>query len=79
MATRPAPGFLRFTQESWQELRKVTWPSRETVIRLTVIVLIISAIVAAYILLFDNVFHFLVDRWVLNTPETTPAPLPVQQ
>jgi len=57
----------------------VTWPSRETVIRLTVIVLIISAIVAAYILLFDNVFHLLVDRWVLNTPETTPAPLPVQQ
>ena len=40
---------VRFAQEAWQELAKVTWPTRETVIRFTVLVLIISAVIAGYI------------------------------
>ncbi|GAC1488697.1 MAG: hypothetical protein NVS1B1_05370 [Candidatus Limnocylindrales bacterium] len=74
MATRPAGGFVRFAQESWQELRKVTWPSRESVIRLTIIVILISALIALYIFLFDNLFTAVVTRGILGTPEASPVP-----
>lgn len=73
-ATRPAGGIVRFAQESWSELRKVTWPTQEQVIRLTLLVIIISALISAYIFAFDNLFHVIVDKGVLNIPDVTPAP-----
>ena len=73
-ATRPAGGIVRFAQESWSELRKVTWPTQEQVIRLTLLVVLISVLVSAYIFAFDNVFHLVVDKGVLNIPDATPAP-----
>jgi len=73
-ATRPAGGIVRFAQESWSELRKVTWPTQEQVIRLTLLVVLISFVVSAYIFAFDNVFHLVVDKGVLNIPDATPAP-----
>ena len=74
--TRQAGGFVRFTQEAWQELSKVTWPTRETVIRFTVLVLLISAIIAGYIFLVDNAFTLTITRGILGSPEPTPAPGP---
>ena len=73
-ATRPAGGIVRFAQESWSELRKVTWPTQEQVIRLTLLVVLISFAVSAYIFAFDNVFHLVIDKGVLNIPDATPAP-----
>ena len=73
-ATRPAGGVVRFAQESWSELRKVTWPTQEQVIRLTVLVVLISVAISAYIFAFDNVFHIIVDKGVLNIPDATAAP-----
>ena len=73
-ATRPAGGIVRFAQESWSELRKVTWPTQDQVIRLTLLVVLISLVVSAYIFAFDNVFHLVVDKGVLNLPDATPAP-----
>ena len=73
-ATRPAGGIVRFAQESWSELRKVTWPTQDQVIRLTLLVVLISLVVSAYIFAFDNVFHLVVDKRVLNIPDATPAP-----
>ena len=67
-------GIVRFAQECWSELQKVTWPDRQTVIRLTVLVIVISAIVAAYILASDQVFTFLVNRVILNQAIPTQAP-----
>ena len=59
-------GVLRFAEESWSELKKVSWPSPETVIRLTVIVLVISALVGAYIFLFDNIFTVAITRPIVE-------------
>lgn len=73
-ATRSAGGIVRFAQESWSELRKVTWPTQEQVIRLTLLVVVISFAVSAYIFAFDNVFHLVIDKGVLNIPDATPAP-----
>jgi preprotein translocase SecE subunit len=67
-------GVVRFAQECWSELQKVTWPDRQTVIRLTVIVIVISAIVAGYILAADQVFTYLVNGLILNQPIPSPAP-----
>ena len=64
-------GLVRFAQECWAELQKVTWPDRQTVVRLTVLVIIISAIVGAYILGADQVFTYLVNNVLL---QETPVP-----
>jgi len=68
-------GLARFAQESWQELQKVTWPSRETVVRLTFIVLLISVLIGIYIFLFDNLFTAAITNGILGTP-ATPPPAP---
>ena len=67
-------GIVRFAQECWSELQKVTWPDRQTVIRLTVLVIIISAVVAAYILGADQLFTYLVNNVLLHQGLPTPVP-----
>ena len=56
----PRPGvwrrFRRFVEEAWSELRKVTWPTREQVRNLTVLVFVLSAIIGVYITVFDLAF-----------------------
>ncbi len=47
----------RFLDEAWSELRKVTWPTREQTRNLTVLVFVISAVVGAYIAVFDLLFQ----------------------
>ena len=46
----------RFLEEAWSELKKVTWPTREQVRNLTVLVFVISAAVGVYITIFDLAF-----------------------
>ncbi len=46
----------RFVGESYSELKKVTWPTREHTRNLTALVFVISAIVGAYIGFFDLLF-----------------------
>ena len=44
--------------ESWVELQKVAWPTRQTVVNLTLIVLAVSIAVGAYIAVLDQVMHW---------------------
>ena len=46
------------------EFRKIVWPSRETLLKHTVTVVIVSAIFGAYIALNDGVFGFLFRQFV---------------
>ncbi len=46
----------QFVEEAISELRKVTWPTREQVRNLTVLVFVISAAVGVYIGFFDFVW-----------------------
>ncbi len=46
----------RFVDESWSELKKVTWPTREQTRNLTVLVFVISTMVGVYIAVFDLIF-----------------------
>lgn len=69
-------GPIAFSQEAWAELRKVTWPSRETVLRLTLIVLVISTIIAVYIYVFDNIFTVTITNGIVGSPTATPPAAP---
>jgi preprotein translocase subunit SecE len=55
-------GIRRYLVESWAELKKVAWPTRETVIRLTVLVIAVSVIVGIYIFVLDRIFNTLIDQ-----------------
>jgi preprotein translocase subunit SecE len=46
----------RYFQESWSELKKVSWPTRTQVRNLTVLVFAVSAAVGAFIAVWDFVF-----------------------
>lgn len=51
----------RFLSEVIAELRKVSWPDRRTLMQSTAVVLVVVAIVAAYLAVLDNVFERLTD------------------
>ena len=51
----------RYLDESWSELKKVAWPTRQTVIRLTLLVIAVSVAVGLYIYVLDRIFNTLLD------------------
>jgi preprotein translocase subunit SecE len=55
----------RFVEESWSELKKVTWPTREQVRNLTVLVFVISGAVGLFIAVFDIAFDMIIQRIAL--------------
>jgi preprotein translocase subunit SecE len=52
-------GLLRPFRESRAEMKKVVWPSREETTRLTVVVIILSAIISALLFASDSIFALL--------------------
>ena len=50
----------RYFDEVWSELRKVSWPTREQVRNLTVLVFAISLVVGLYITVLDAIFPSLI-------------------
>ena len=46
----------RFVDEAWSELKKVSWPTREQVRNLTVLVFAVSFVVGTYITVLDSAF-----------------------
>jgi preprotein translocase subunit SecE len=54
----------RFLAEAWSELKKVSWPTREQVRNLTVLVFVVSFSVGVYITLLDFGFFQVVQRLV---------------
>ena len=54
----------RFFNEAWSELKKVSWPTREQVRNLTVLVFVVSFSVGLYITVLDFGFAQVVARLV---------------
>jgi preprotein translocase subunit SecE len=46
----------RYLDESWSELKKVTWPTRQQTLNLTVLVFVVSFVVGVFISVFDLIF-----------------------
>jgi preprotein translocase subunit SecE len=47
----------RYFDEVWSELKKVSWPTREQVRNLTVLVFAISFVIGLYITVLDSIFQ----------------------
>ena len=56
----------QFLTDTYAELRRVTWPTREEAIRLTGIVIAVSLAVGALLGAIDFVFTILVNRLFLG-------------
>ena len=54
----------RVLDEAWSELKKVSWPTREQVRNLTVLVFVVSFAVGLYITVLDFVFAQVIQRLV---------------
>jgi preprotein translocase SecE subunit len=50
----------RFIDESWSELKKVSWPNRLQVRNLTMLVFVISFVVGLYITVADTGYDYVV-------------------
>ncbi len=53
---------VKFLQETYSELRQVVWPTRQEVLRLTLIVIAISVFVGAYIGVLDVLFARIMEQ-----------------
>ena len=47
----------RYFDEVWSELKKVSWPTRDQVRTLTVLVFAISFVIGLYITVLDQIFQ----------------------
>jgi preprotein translocase subunit SecE len=56
---------IDFVKESYIELRKVTWPSRQQVINYTVVVIFISVAVAFFLGSLDMTFSYVIKKFLL--------------
>jgi preprotein translocase subunit SecE len=56
----------RFVRESQAELAKVTWPTREQTINLTIVVLAVCVVVGVFLGAVDYVFQFLVQQLIVK-------------
>ena len=52
----------RYFDEVWSELKKVSWPTRDQVRTLTVLVFAISLVVGIYITVLDSLFRLVVAQ-----------------
>jgi len=59
------PSTLQTTARAYRaEFRKIVWPSRDTLIKHTITVVVVSLIFGAYIALTDGIFGALFSRFV---------------
>jgi preprotein translocase SecE subunit len=61
-AERQRGGVIGFLVSCWQELKKVQWPDRETLVQATAVTIIFVAVAAAYLGALDALFNFLIKR-----------------
>lgn len=54
-----------FLRESRNEAKKVDWPTRQKTLQNTVVVIVFSVVVAAFLSAFDLLFGNLLERFVL--------------
>jgi preprotein translocase SecE subunit len=61
-AERQRGGVVGFLVSCWQELKKVQWPDRDTLIQASAVTIVFVFVAAAYLGALDAVFNFLIKR-----------------
>ncbi len=54
-----------FIKESKEELKKVTWPTRQRTINYTITVVVISLLVALFLGVLDMIFSMLMENFII--------------
>lgn len=71
---RRMPAFIerivQYLREVWVELNRVEWPSRRELVSMTIVVVVVLAVMAVYLGIFDYVYTVLIKRWLLNVRPT---------
>lgn len=67
---------LNYLRESRREMQKVNWPARRDVIRMTLIVILFSAVIALILGGFDFLFSRAVFRALPEGGASAPGPFP---
>lgn len=66
---RRMPAFVEriaaYLREVWIELKRVDWPTRTELVRMSVVVLVVLVVLAIYLGIFDYIYTVLVKRWLL--------------
>lgn len=57
---------FRFLKEARVELARVSWPTKKEIVRYTVLVIVISLLVALFLGTLDFFFGFLVEKYLLQ-------------
>jgi preprotein translocase SecE subunit len=58
--------FKKFIKDSYEELRKVNWPSRRDTLRMVFIVIVFSTAVAFLLSATDSFLTFLMKRFIFK-------------
>jgi preprotein translocase SecE subunit len=61
-AERQRGGVIGFLVSCWQELKKVQWPDRDTLIQATAVTILFVTVAAVYLGALDALFDFLIKR-----------------
>lgn len=56
----------RFAMDIFSELKKVIWPKREDVVNLTIVIVIVTILIGAFLGLVDIGFSWLIDKTLLG-------------
>ena len=64
--TAPGRGMRSFLRESQFEMRKVTWPTREETVRTTLVVALVTVVVAVVLGLIDLLLKSVILDWLLK-------------
>ncbi len=57
---------LNFLKETKTELKKVKWPTFKETLHYTLVVIIISLVVAAYLGSLDYIFSFILKKFIIK-------------
>ena len=61
MANKKIAGTIQWLKDSWKELKRVTWPTKDDVIATTIAVLVLTVIFSAAIYASDKVISTAVE------------------
>ena len=56
--------FINYLRDTWAELRHVSWPTGKQSVVYTVLVVVISSLIALFIALFDFIFSKGLDWFI---------------
>jgi preprotein translocase subunit SecE len=64
------PGLFRFLRETFEELRKVVWPSGPELYRYTLVVIVTVVVIALFIFAVDSAVSEMARRFVYSIGKT---------